>query len=65
MKKQARLQELHQTYDMIRAQPFTIAVVLKLNYVPPPPPPVEEMPDAAAEIAAKSAPKGKGGKGKK
>ena len=43
-KKQARLHELHQTYSLIRAQPFTLAVVMKLNYVPPPPPPVEEEP---------------------
>lgn len=65
VKKQARLQQLHETYDLIRAQPFVIAVLLKLNYVPPPPPPVEEVADATAE-AAKNAPKGKpAAKGKK
>jgi len=65
-KKQARLIELHQTYDLIRAQPFTIAVVLKLNYVPPPPPPVEEHPGTPVEAtkSTKAAPGGKG-KGKK
>ena len=65
MKKQARLAELHQVYNMIRAQPFTLAVVLKLNYVPPPPPPVEEVPAEVPETAAKGKDvKGKG-KGKK
>ena len=65
MKKQARLAELNQVYSMVRAQPFTLAVVLKLNYVPPPPPPVEEVPVEVPETSTKGKDiKGKG-KGKK
>ena len=64
MKKQARLAELHQVYNMIRAQPFTLAVVLKLNYVPPPPPPVEEVLVEVPETSKGKDAKGKG-KGKK
>ena len=59
LKKSARLTELHQTYDMVRAQPYTLAVVMKLNYVPPPPPPVEAEP---VEVDTK--PTGKDAKGK-
>lgn len=50
---------------MVRAQPFSMAVVLKLNYVPPPPPPVDEAADAAAEAAKLAAVKGKPGAKKK
>ncbi len=65
-KKLARLQELQQTYQLVRAQPYTMAIVMKLNYVPPPPPPVEEEPveQVIDPKAAKEAAKGKG-KGKK
>ena len=65
MKKQARLSELHQTYSMIRAQPFTLAIVLKLNWVPPPPPPVEEVPVEVPETATKGKDAKNKGKGKK
>lgn len=62
-KKQARLQELQATYTMVRALPFTMAIVLKLNYVPPPPPPVEaEEVEPAADTKLSNA---KGAKGKK
>ena len=40
-KKQARQRELLQIYRLVRALPSTLAVLMKLNYVPPPPPPVE------------------------
>ena len=56
-KKKVRLAELEQTYALARALPFTMAVVLKLNYVPPPPP-VEVEPEVVEEVAAKGA-KGK------
>lgn len=45
--------------------PFTLAIVMKLNYVPPPPPPVEEEPvDVPETKQGKEPAKGKG-KGKK
>ena len=48
---------------MVRALPFTMAIVLKLNYVPPPPPPVEaEEVEPAADTKLSNA---KGAKGKK
>ena len=33
---------LQQIYRLMRALPYTLAVLMKLNYVPPPPPPVEQ-----------------------
>ena len=50
---------------MVRAQPFSLAIVMKLNYVPPPPPkePVEEV-QAETKMSRENTVKGKG-KGKK
>ena len=64
-KKLARLEELHQSYHLVRSLPYKLAVVLKLNYVPPPPPPVEEIPaevvpdPKAAKDTGKKKPAGK------
>ena len=51
-KKQARLSELQAQYTLVRSLPFTMAIVMKLNYVPPPPP-VEEAAPTEAENATK------------
>lgn len=63
LKKQARLQELQGIYSMVRALPFTMAIVLKLNYVPPPPPPVEA--EDAEPVADTKLSNAKNAKGKK
>ena len=53
-------------YHLVRALPYKLAVVLKLNYVPPPPPPVEEpVSEVAPDPKAKDAGKGKKPAGKK
>jgi len=63
-KKLARLEELQQTYCLVRSLPYKLAVVLKLNYVPPPPPVVEEVVEQVVPDpkAAKVDPKKKGKK---
>jgi len=62
-KRLVRLEELHETYHLVRSLPYKLAVVLKLNYVPPPPPPVEEVAaDAVPDPKAKDAGKKKPGK---
>ena len=67
-KKQVRLMELQNQYSLVRSLPFTMAVVIKLNYVPPPPPAQEAIPSEAenntkmSKDASKAAVKGKGKK---
>ena len=67
-KKQARLMELQNQYSLVRCLPFTMAVVIKLNYVPPPPPAQEAIPSEAenntkmSKDASKANVKGKGKK---